>query len=65
MQYKSTGISLSANDCIFVHVITKLTVWNWALLERPTVVRPLDRFAAFYGTRRFITAFTRALWYLP
>jgi hypothetical protein len=29
--------------------------------REPTVVKPLDRFAAFYGTRMFITALTRAL----
>jgi hypothetical protein len=28
---------------------------------RPQVVQPLDSFTAFYGTRRLITAFTRAL----
>jgi hypothetical protein len=38
-----------------------LTLWSWALLKRPPVVRPLDSFPAFYGTRRFITTFTRAL----
>jgi hypothetical protein len=30
-------------------------------LERPQVVQPLNSFPAFYGTRRFITEFTRAL----
>jgi hypothetical protein len=30
-------------------------------LERPQLVQPLGRFPAFYGTRRFITEFTRAL----
>jgi hypothetical protein len=38
-----------------------LTLWNWALVERPPVVYPFDSFPAFYGTRRFITALTRAL----
>jgi hypothetical protein len=33
-----------------------LTLWSWALLERP-----LDSFWALCGTRRSITAFTRAL----
>jgi hypothetical protein len=33
---------------------------NWALLERPPVVKPLNSFPAFYGTLRFITAFARA-----
>jgi hypothetical protein len=30
-------------------------------LEMRTIEEPLDGFPAFYGTRRFITAFTRAL----
>jgi hypothetical protein len=34
--------------------------WSWALLERPPVVYPFDSSPAFYGTRRFITAFIRA-----
>jgi hypothetical protein len=38
-----------------------LTLWSWALLEGQPVLRPLDSFLAFYGTRRFITEFTRAL----
>jgi hypothetical protein len=41
--------------------IKRTDSWSWALLERPPVVRALDSFPAFYGTRRFITAFTRAL----
>jgi hypothetical protein len=39
----------------------QLTLWSWALLQRPLYVRPLDSFAAFHGTRRFNTEFTRAL----
>jgi hypothetical protein len=35
--------------------------WNWALLEKLPIAQPLKKFPAFYGTRRFITAFTRAL----
>jgi hypothetical protein len=34
----------------------KLLLWRWALLQRP-----LDTFPTFYGTRKFITAFTTAL----
>jgi hypothetical protein len=33
-----------------------LTLWSWALLERP-----LDSFPAFHGTRSFNTEFTRTL----
>jgi hypothetical protein len=35
--------------------------WSWAHLEKLPTVQPLKNFPAFYGTRRFITAFTRAL----
>jgi hypothetical protein len=30
-------------------------------LERPQIEQPFGSFPAFYGTRRFITEFTRAL----
>jgi hypothetical protein len=40
--------------------------WSWALLEKPPIVQLLKSFPEFYGTRRFITVFTRALhWSLP
>jgi hypothetical protein len=32
-----------------------------SLLEEPPIVQTLKKFPAFYGTRRFITVFTRAL----
>jgi hypothetical protein len=32
--------------------------WSWALLEKLPIVQLLENFPAFYGTRRFITAFT-------
>jgi hypothetical protein len=35
--------------------------WSWALFEKPPIVQLLNNFPAFYGTRRFITVFTRAL----
>jgi hypothetical protein len=36
-----------------------------ALLEKLPTVQPLKNFPAFYGTRRFITGYTRALhWFL-
>jgi hypothetical protein len=38
-----------------------LTLWSWALLERSLVVWTPDCFPVFYGARRFITEFTRAL----
>jgi hypothetical protein len=35
--------------------------WSSALLEKLPIVQPLKNFPTFYGTRRFITALTRAL----
>ena len=37
-----------------------LTKWRWVLLEKLTGVQLVKKFPAFYGTRRFITAFTSA-----
>jgi hypothetical protein len=41
-------------------IINQPTLWTWAQLERPQVVQPLGSVPAFYGSWRFITAFTRA-----
>jgi hypothetical protein len=35
--------------------------WRWALLKKLPIVQLFKNFPAFYGTRRFITVFTRAL----
>jgi hypothetical protein len=35
---------------------------SWTLLEKLPIVKPLKYFPAFYENRRFITAFTRALY---
>jgi hypothetical protein len=37
--------------------------WSWTLLEKLTVVSLFKNFPAFYGTRRFITVFTSALYW--
>jgi hypothetical protein len=37
-----------------------LTPWSWVLIEKLTRPKLLKKFPAFYGTRRFITAFTWA-----
>jgi hypothetical protein len=37
-----------------------LTSWSWPFLEKPPVVQLLNSFPESYGTRRFITMFTRA-----
>jgi len=36
------------------------TPWSRDLLEKLTGFQPVKNFPAFYGTRRFITAFTSA-----
>jgi hypothetical protein len=47
---------------VFIMFIIRATYsWRWALLEKPKIVQLLKNFPAFYGTRRFITVFTRAL----
>jgi hypothetical protein len=35
--------------------------WSWAFLEKPPIVQLLKNFPAFYGSRRFIPEFRRAL----
>jgi hypothetical protein len=35
--------------------------WSWALPEKPPIVQLLKNSTAFYGTRRFIAIFTRAV----
>jgi hypothetical protein len=43
----------------------KLTPWSRALLEKLIVTQIVKKFPVFYGTRRFITVFTRAHhWFL-
>ena len=37
-----------------------LTPWSRVLLEKLTGLQLVKKFSAFYGTRRFITAFTSA-----
>jgi len=37
-----------------------LTPWSRVLSDIPTDLQPVKKFPEFYGTRRFITPFTRA-----
>ena len=55
--------------CVATYLITylltylltyMLTSWRRVLLEKLTSSRPVKKFYAFYGNRRFITAFTSA-----
>jgi hypothetical protein len=45
---------------IDINILLKLTPWSRVLPEKLTVLQLLKKFPAFYGTRRFITAFTTA-----
>jgi hypothetical protein len=51
--YKYSKISM------YCYLLTYLR--SWALLEGSSIVQPLKKFPAFYGTRRFNAVFTRAL----
>jgi hypothetical protein len=44
-----------------LYIQLKLTPWSWALLKT-LVVWTLESFPTFYGTRKFNTDFTRALY---
>ena len=52
-------VSANHNGC-FSKQITILTPWCRVLIEKPTGSQLVKKFSEFYGTRRFITAFTRA-----
>ena len=41
-------------------LIYAFTAWSRVLLEKLTGSQPVKKFPAFYGTRRFISAFTSA-----
>jgi hypothetical protein len=43
----------------FTYLLTYLGSWN--ILEKLSIVQPLQKFPAFYVTGRFITVFTKAL----
>jgi hypothetical protein len=44
----------------YIHTYS-LTPWSRVLLEKLTGSQLVKKFHAFYGTQKFITAFTRAL----
>ena len=45
---------------IYQYLTCLLTLWSKVRLEKLTGSQSVKKFPAFYGTRRFITAFTRA-----
>jgi len=52
--YKQQHV-LVTNDHLRAYL---LTPWSRVFLEKLKVFQPVKKFLAFYGTRRFITAFT-------
>jgi hypothetical protein len=60
------GINVKQMKCDDVLVFPEvqlaylLTPWNRVLIENLTGLQLVKKFPAFYGTRRFITAFTSA-----
>jgi hypothetical protein len=58
-------ISKIQNTCLKNKQRNKLTLWSWALIKRPPVVKPIKNFPAFYAILRFNIAFTRALHLSP
>ena len=46
-------------SCIYILTFL-LTPWSRVIFEKITGLKPVKKFPAFYGTRRFITAFTSA-----
>jgi len=70
---RGTALSQSLNDSVtsllsaelHTHTHTwiyKLTPWARVPLEKLTVAQLIKKLATFYGTRRFITIFTLALY---
>jgi prolipoprotein diacylglyceryltransferase len=45
---------------LIIIIIIIIVPWSRVLREKLTDPQLLKKFSAFYGTRRFITAFTRA-----
>jgi hypothetical protein len=57
---------LAVAQCCFRYRCNSFThSWSWVLLEKLPIMQPPKNFPGFYGTRKFITVFTRALrWFL-
>ena len=56
-----TGTCFCPSNYCFPYLLTYLlTPWSRVLLEKLTVCQLVKNFPAFYGTRRYITAFTSA-----
>jgi hypothetical protein len=59
---KSTQLNAESNKDLTLLITYLLTyLRSWALLQKLPIVQPLKNVPGFYGTRKFITVFTRAL----
>jgi hypothetical protein len=52
--------SFAISVCLSVTLIYLLTPWSRVIIEKLTSSQLVKKFPEFYGTRRFITAFTSA-----
>jgi hypothetical protein len=48
------------NVRLLLRPCNSLTPYSTVLLEKLTVLQPVNKFPTFYGTRRFITVLTNA-----
>jgi hypothetical protein len=55
---KTKSNHVQPKDTYIKLMVTLTHSWSRALLEKLPIVQLLENFPAFYGTRRFITAFT-------
>jgi len=61
LSYLLTYLLIYLFTYLLTHSLThSLTPWSRVLLEKLTDFQPVKKFLSFYGTRRFITAFTSA-----
>jgi hypothetical protein len=58
-KYRISGLVVAFNFYLLTYVLTYLlTPWSRVLLEKLIGFQLVKKFPSFYGTRRFITAFT-------
>jgi hypothetical protein len=58
--YESLHSQLQKIDKYLIPGVDFITPWSSGFLEKLTVSQLIKKFPIFYGTQRFITAFTRA-----
>ena len=60
--FLNTKIATSNSDIVILltYLLTYITPWGRDLLEKLTVLKLVKKFPAFYGNKRFVTAFTSA-----